>query len=318
MKVFLTDHPWPDVAIERGIFDAAGFEFTSGPPVARPVDEIARLVAAFQPNAIMTCWALVSADVIATAPGLRIVQRMGVGLDNIDLAAAAARGVVVTNVPDYCAEELSDHAVALLLSLARAMPDLDRAVKAGIWDSGRQGLRRVRDMTVGLVGYGRSGRLAAAKLAGFGVRLLAHSPSYRGDDIAQAVSLDELLGASDAVLVHAPLTPQTHHMFDDAGIARMKPGALLINITRGGLIDNAALERALDSGHLAGAGLDVVEGEPEPPPSLVRRANVVVTPHVAYSSAESITELRTRGAQEVVRVLRGEAPEHPCPPPVAV
>ena len=177
MKVFLTDHPWPDVDIERGIFEAAGFGFASGPPVARPEAQIEALVRDYQPNAIMTCWALVSAPVIAAARDLRIVQRMGVGLDNIDLPAAAVAGAVVANVPDYCAEELSDHAVALLLSLARGVPDLDRAVKAGVWDPGRTGLMRVRDMTVGFVGYGRSGRLAAAKLAGFGVRLLAYSPA---------------------------------------------------------------------------------------------------------------------------------------------
>jgi D-3-phosphoglycerate dehydrogenase len=262
----------------------------------------------------MTCWAPVSAAAIAAPPALKIIARLGVGLDNIDVAAATARGVVVTNVPDYCVEEVSDHAVGLLLAWARGLVAFDRAVKGGAWAPASARLRRVRDLTVGILGLGRIGACTARKLAAFGVRLIAHNRGAlpRTEAAVEAVSFRALLEASDVVIVHAPLTAETLHRFDDAAFATMKPGAFLINVSRGPIVDNHALARALDSGRLAGAALDVVEGEPQPPPALVARAEVIVTPHIGFSSGASLAELRRRAAEEVVRVLRGEAPLHPC------
>lgn len=309
--VLLTDYAWPDDAIERRIVEAAGFTLVSGPSTPAPVGEIDALAAQHTPDAIMTCWAQVSAAAI-NGPNVRIVQRLGVGLDNIDVTAATARGIVVANVPDYCVEEVSDHAIALLLDWARGVTVFDRSVKAGAWSPAEARLRRVRDMTVGIVGYGRIGKRTAEKLRPFGVRLLAHSPSYRGGDIAGAAALDELLSESDVVIIHAPLTSQTQHLFNAHHIGRMKPGAFLINASRGPIVLNDALLAALESGHLSGAGLDVVEGEPSPPRALVDRPDVIVTPHVAFSSGASLDELRTRAAEEVVRVLRGEAAHHSC------
>ena len=215
---------------------------------------------------------------------------------------------------DYCVEEVSDHAVGMLLALARGLVSFDRSVKGGAWAPANARLRRVRDMTVGILGLGRIGAATARKLNAFGVALIAHNrgPLPKTAALVEAVSFDGLLERGDAIIVHAPLTDQTHRRFDDAAFARMRPGALLINVSRGPIVDNEALVRALEGGRLAGAALDVVEGEPTPPPKVTTRPDVIVTPHVGFSSDASLSELRRRAAAEIVRVLRGEAPQHPC------
>jgi D-3-phosphoglycerate dehydrogenase len=315
--VLITDYAWPDLDIERPIVEAAGFRLAAGPSAPGSAADIEALVRAHDPASILTNWAPVSAAAIAAPSDLRHVGRLGVGLDNIDVAAATARGALVTNVPDYCVEEVSDHAVGLLLAWARGIVGFDRAVKAGVWAPAQARLHRVGDLTVGIVGLGRIGRRTAEKLTPFGVRLLAYN---RGDVEAdglpvEAASLDDLLAASDVVIIHAPLNAQSHHLFNAERIGRMRPGALLINVSRGAIIDNDALIAALERGHLSGAGLDVVEGEPSPPAALAGRADVIITPHVAFSSAASLAELRLRAIQEAVRVLRGEPALHPCNAP---
>ncbi len=245
---------------------------------------------------------------------------MGVGLDNIDVAEATRRGIWVTNVPDYCVEEVSDHAVALMLAWLRGVAPLDRQVRAGTWDPSSARLARVSTRTAGILGYGRIGHRTAAKLAGLGMRVLALRPrtSTPADGPARLVDLDALLEESDVLILHLPLTPQTHHFADAAFLARMRPGSLLVNASRGPLVDTPALLRALDVGPLAAAALDVVEGEPLPPRELVERQNVIITPHVGFSSDASVAELRRRASEEVVRVLAAEPPAHPCNAPAAV
>lgn len=315
--VLITDYAWPDLDIERGIIESAGFRLAAGSPAPGTAAEIEALARDWDPASILTNWAPVSAAAIAAPQGLRHIGRLGVGLDNIDVAAATARGALVTNVPDYCVEEVSDHAVALLLAWARGLIGFDTAVKAGVWAPAGARLHRVRDLTVGIVGLGRIGRRVAEKLAPFGVRLLAHNRGAidAGGLPVAAATLDVLLAGSDAVIINAPLNAQSHHLFDDARIGRMRPGAFLINVSRGPIVDNAALIAALERGHLSGAGLDVVEGEPSPPEALARRSDVILTPHVAFSSGASVAELRRRAAEEAVRVLRGEAALHPCNSP---
>jgi D-3-phosphoglycerate dehydrogenase len=316
-KVLITDRAWPDLEIERAVIEGAGFELVAGPATALPAPEIARLAAEHRPAAIMTCWAEVNAEAMRACPNLRIVARIGVGLDNIDRAAAADRGAVVTNVPDYCVEEVSDHAVGLLLDWARGITSFDRAVKAGRWDPAQAELRRVRDLVVGIAGFGRIGRKTAQKLAAFGVKLLVFDMVAVGETgiAVEQVELGELVERCDVVVIHLPLTPGTHHLFDAGLIGRMKPGSMLINVSRGGLVDNAALLDALDRGAIAMAGLDVIDGEPTPPAAITGHPRVIATPHVAFSSTASLIELRRRAAEEVVRVLRREPPHHPCPPP---
>jgi D-3-phosphoglycerate dehydrogenase len=307
--ILLTDYAWPDVAIEAELIEGAGFRLVSGPPEPASAETIAALAAEHQPAAIMTNWAPVSAAAIAASPSLRIVARLGVGLDNIAVSEATRRGIWVTNVPDYCIEEVSDHAVAMLLAWARGLVHFDREVRAGRWEPASARLRRVRDLTCGIIGLGRTGRRTAEKLRGFGVHLLGHA---RTDPTAVAggietTTLADLLRRSDVVIMHVPLTAQTHHLLDRERIALMKPGAFLINVSRGAVIDTGALIGALESGRLSGAALDVLEDEPRVPAGL-HRPNVILTPHIAFSSDASLRDLRRKASEEVVRVLRGERP----------
>jgi D-3-phosphoglycerate dehydrogenase len=314
--VLLTDRAWPDDSVERAVLAAAGIELVAGPAEPAPAAVIEDLAAAHRPDAILTCWAPVSAAAIAASPALRLVARMGVGLDNIDVAAATGRGVLVTNVPDYCVEEVSDHAIALVLAWTRGLAVADRQVRAGRWDPAAARLRRLSALTCGVIGYGRIGRRTAGKLAALGARVLAHTPHPPAVvEGVRFVGLDELLAGSDVVIVHAPLTPATRHLLSARELSLMPRGALLVNVSRGGLVDTAALAAALASGQLSGAGLDVLEGEPAVPSELLAHPGVVITPHIAFSSDVSLLDLRRGAAEEVVRVLSGQPPRFPCNEP---
>lgn len=316
--VLQTDYAWPDDHVERQIIEAAGHVLEAGTPIPATSDEIAERVARVRPDAIMTCWGEVSAEAIGASEHLRIVQRIGVGLDNIAVPAATDQGVWVANVPDYCVDEVSDHAVAMLLDWARGVTALDRQVKNGRWDPAGARLRRVRDLTVGIVGYGRIGRATATRLAAFGCRIVAYDPHPSQGGLIRFTSLEDLLAHSDVIIVHAPLVDDTRHLIDARRLGAVKEGAFLINVSRGPLVENGALIAALESGRLSGAGLDVIDGEPHPPVELTGRADVIATPHVAFSSDASLIELRRRSAEEVVRVLAGEPPRHPCNRPRAL
>jgi len=317
----LTDHPWPEVDIERSILAAAGFEVIAGSTETASAADVEALVAAHDPVAIMTCWAEVSARAIDLPSGLRVVARMGVGLDNIAVAAATRRGAWVTNVPDYCVEEVSDHVLAFLLNAWRGIAHFDREVKSGRWIPSSARNRRLADMTVGIVGYGRIGSATARKLAmGFHCRVLVTSPTLLengpiGRELGPGVfaaDLATLQREADAIVLHTPLAQETLHLVNDDFLSRCLRKPLLVNVSRGALVENDALVRALDAGIVSGAALDVVEGEPVPPAGLIARTDVTVTPHIAFSSAASLLELRRRSAEDVVRVLRGEPPLHPC------
>src|SRR6185312_14783482 len=240
------DYAWRDLAIEAQIIERAGFRLVSGPPEPAPADAIAALAAEHQPAAIMTNWAPVSAAAIASSPPLRIVARLGVGLDNIAVAEATRRGIWVTNVPYDCTEEVSHHADAIPLGWARGLVHFDREVKAGRWEPASARLRRVRELTCGIIGLGRTGRRTAEKLRGFGVRLLGHA--RRPDPIAgiEPTTLGDLLSRSDAVIVHLPLTEATRHLLDRERLALTKAGAVLINVSRGGVLDTQAVIEALE------------------------------------------------------------------------
>ncbi|MGH8298601.1 MAG: C-terminal binding protein [Steroidobacteraceae bacterium] len=307
--VLLTDYAWPDVAIETGIIECAGFRLVTGPAKPASAEAITGLASEHQPAAIMTNWAPVSAAAIAASSRLRIVTRLGVGLDNIAVDEATRRGIWVTNVPDYCLEEVSDHAVGMLLDWARGLTRFDREVKAGRWEPASAQLQRVRDLTCGIIGLGRIGLRTAGKLRGFGVCLLGHArhPDAAAGGI-EMTTLEDLLRRSDAVIVHLPLTTATRHLIDRDRIALMKPGAFLINVSRGAVLDTGAVIEALESGRLSGAALDVLEGEPNVPPGLLR-PNVILTPHIAFSSDAALRDLRRKASEEVVRVLRGGRPE---------
>jgi len=313
--VLITDYAWPDLDIEHSVLDPAGIDLVAGPARPAAATVIDELAARHRPQAIMTNWAQVSATAIAACPDLKLVARIGVGLDNIAVDDATRRGAWVTNVPDYCVEEVSDHAIGLMLAWARGIVTFDRDVRAGHWNPASARLLRVSTLTAGIVGYGRIGRMTARKLRGFGMRLLAYDAYAAPDDIVDMVDLDTLLRESDVVLLHVPLTSDTHHLIDAERLARTKRGAFIINVSRGAVIDTAALITALEQGRLSGAGLDVLEGEPEVPARLRERDDVIFTPHVAFSSASSLAELRQRVCEEVVRVLSGARPVHACNTP---
>ncbi|WP_256832351.1 C-terminal binding protein [Pseudomonas sp. Pse1] len=309
-SVLLTDFAWPDDSVERQIIESAGFNLVSGPAKPSSAEEIEALVKQHQPSAILTCWAPVSAQAIAASEQLQIVARLGVGLDNIAVDAATQRGLWVTNVPDYCVEEVSDHAVGFAIAWTRGLVRFDRDVKKGSWNPASAKLRRLRNLTCGIVGYGRIGRRTAQKLSAFNTRVLAYDPyPPKEESQVEFVTLDQLLSQSDIVIVHAPLTEGTHHLINRSNLATVKHGALLINVSRGGVVDSDALIEALQSGRLDGVGLDVLESEPDVPAALLDHPGVMLTPHVAFSSDASLLELRRRASEEVVRVLKGEAPE---------
>jgi len=315
--VLQTDFAWPDVEIERSVIERAGHQLVTGTSAALPQDAIEALVAEHNPQAIMTCWAEVSAKAIDTPGDLAIVQRIGVGLDNIDVVAATMRGAWVANVPDYCVEEVSDHAVAMIMAWCRGLVAFDREVKAGRWNPAGAELRRGTTITVGLLGFGRIGQASARKLNGLGMSVLAYDmypPAESG--AVRMVTLDELTSESDVVVVHLPLTDDTHHLVNAKFLAAMRPRSLLVNVSRGPVVDTAALVDALDNGPLGSAALDVVEGEPDPPAELMARTDIVMTPHVAFSSDASLAELRRRSAEEVVRALAGQPLQYPCNLPV--
>lgn len=311
--VLLTDYAWPDDSVERSVIEKAGHTLVTGPADPASAEAIEELVAEHRPAGILTCWAPVSATAIGTSQDLRIVARLGVGLDNIAVDAATERGVWVTNVPDYCVEEVATHTVAMLLSLLRKLPEADRHVRAGGWGvAGVRPLRRVSELTVGLIGFGRIARLVAETLAPLGPTLLATDPYARSvPDRVRLVGQDELLAASDAVLLHAPLTPDTAGLIDAAALRAMKPGALLVNASRGGLVDLAAVTAALREGRLGGAALDVFPTEPVDLASLSDVPNLQVSSHIAYYSEEALQESQRKAATQIVRVLAGLAPDYP-------
>jgi len=239
----------------------------------------------------------------------------------VDLAAATEAGIVVTKVPDYCIDEVSDHAMALLLAAARKIPFANSRVHAGRWEMRAVvPIHRLRGSVLGLAGFGRIPQLVAPKAKAFGLRVVAYDPYVPADVFAAAgvesVSFEELLKISDFISIHTPLMPETNRLFRAETFQKMKPTAYLINTARGPIIDEADLARALDAGQLAGAALDVMTQEPPANSPLFGRDNVILTPHTSFYSEESLVDLQTKAAEEVVRVLSNQPPRNPVNPEV--
>jgi D-3-phosphoglycerate dehydrogenase / 2-oxoglutarate reductase len=270
------------------------------------------LAVARDADAILVTYAKLPGELLRQLTRCKAIGRFGLGVDNIDLPAAKALGIAVNYVPDYCLREVSDHAVALLLALARKVTFANALVQSGRWELPPVvPLRRLEGQVLGLIGFGNIPRALAPKAKAFGLTVLAHDPYVGKDALAAAgvegVSFDDLLARSDFISVHAPLSPATRGMMSAGAFAKMKNGAFLINTARGPLIDEASLIAALDSGHLGGAALDVVTEEPLAKDSgLVGRDNVILTPHTAFYSVEALEELQTKCASDVARVLSGE------------
>jgi D-3-phosphoglycerate dehydrogenase len=272
-------------------------------------------------DAILVTYAKLTADLIGQLTRCKAIGRFGLGVDNIDLVAAKAKGIAVNYVPDYCIREVSDHAMALLLALIRKIPLSNKVVQAGRWEMPAVvPITRIEGTVLGLIGFGHIPRLLAPKAQAFGIKVQAFDPFAKPDVFRAArvdsVDLDTLLATSDYVSVHAPLTPQTRGLVNADAFGKMKPGAYLVNTARGPLVDEAALVAALDSGRLGGAALDVVTTEPLAKDSpLLGRDNVIITPHTAFYSVEALAELQTKCATDVARVLNGEKAVYPISAP---
>jgi D-3-phosphoglycerate dehydrogenase / 2-oxoglutarate reductase len=311
--VAVTDHVFPDLDQEREILGAEGHELRFGTNAATP-EEVASAVAGA--DAVLNCYAKMPGDVIRGLSGCRIIARYGIGLDTVDMDAANEMGIVVTNVPDYCIDEVSDHALSLALSLARGVALLDRKVRAGSWTpTDARPLHRIRGRTFGLVGFGRIARALAVKSAALGYEVVTTDPYVPDDAIREAgaepLTFEALLGRADVVSLHVPLTDESHHLIDAQALAAMKPGAILVNTSRGPLVDADALRASLEAGHLGGAALDVLEREPPSADDpLLHRDDVVITPHAGFYSEESLRELQRKAVEQVVEVLAGRRPPY--------
>jgi D-3-phosphoglycerate dehydrogenase len=308
-KVVLTDYVWESLDVEKKLIE--GLADLVPLKTKTPEEFIGE---AADCDALLNTYAgPISAEVMERMPKCRIIARYGIGVDTIDLDAATRAGIIVTNNPTYCIDEVAEHTMALLLACARKVPLYDRVVRGSRWDiAAGKPMLRLSGSTLGLVGFGNIARQVAVRAHAFGMRILYADPFVPEGRFAvpgKRVELDELLEASDFVSLHPPLTRDTRKMINDQTLSRMKRSAFLINCSRGPVVDTDALVRALDANAIAGCALDTVDPEPLADPHPLRgRANVVVTPHVAWYSEQSLVGLQEGAPNEVRRVLTGEWP----------
>jgi D-3-phosphoglycerate dehydrogenase len=311
--VLIADYDFGDLSIERAIIEDAGFRLISAQ--CKSEDEV--IAHGRDADGVLTQYAPIGVRAIDAFTRCRVIARYGTGVDIVDVDSATRRGIQVTNAPnDWCAEEVADHAVALWLAAARKICQYDRAVRRGEWRwQTAHPIWRLRGRVFGLLSFGAIARSIAERVRPFGVDILAHDPFLQPAEMhgqgVRSVSFDQLVEVSDYLLVQAPLTPETRHLFDRQTLRRMKPSAIIINTARGPIIEDAALHQALTEGWIAGAALDDIEEEPakhrdwQPTNPLFKLKNAIITPHAAYYSEESIGVVRRIAAEEAVRVLTG-------------
>ncbi len=308
MKIVVTDHAFPDLAVEEEIATAAGAILVS----AQTKDPVRLATAVADADAVITQFAPVNADVVNAMRRARAIVRYGIGVDNVDLAAARSRGIPVCNIPDYCIDEVADHTLAFILTLTRQVTPQSLLVHGGEWRLAAPpaAFRTLAGITCGVVGFGRIGRGVVRRLVAFGGRVLVSDPVASPKDVAalgaKSVPLGKLLTGSDLITLHCPSLPETKGMINANSLATMKPGLLLVNLSRGDLVDPEALVAALDSGHVAGAALDVFAPEPIPAGHpILGRSNVILAPHIASVSAAAVQRLRTTAAALAVAAAAG-------------
>jgi D-3-phosphoglycerate dehydrogenase len=304
--VVITDCDHGTIAPEEAVLRAAGVEFRLHQ--GKSEDEVVRNGAGA--DALIIQYGRVTGRALDALPGVRVLVRYGVGVDTLDIPAATARGVVVSNVPDYCMEEVSDHALALALSCWRRLAFYDRRIRQGTWNATEvTSMMRLRGRVMGVVGLGRIGALLARKAAGVGMTVWGYDPYIPAPPGVRGVGLEELLAGADIVSVHTPLTAETRHLIDEKALRRMKPTAFLINTARGGIVDTAALTRALQEGWIAGAGIDTLEEEPPAAGlPLLGLPSVTFAPHAAWYSQDAMVDLKRKTAEAAVAVLRAQRP----------
>lgn len=311
----MTDSVFPNLDLTREVLSSFGGELK----VLDAPTPGAILDASRDADAILVTYAPIPKEAIRSMTRCRIIARFGIGVDNVDVDAASEAGILVTNVPDYCIDEVSDHTMALLLALIRKITFANTRSHAGLWEmSAVVPIKRLRGSVLGLVGFGRISQLVARKAQTFGMDVITYDPYVQPELLQRTgvtgVSFEDLLNSSDCISLHSPLTVETRHLFDTKAFQRMKSTCYLVNTARGPLIDEAALAYALDTGEIAGAALDVLEHEPPSGSLLFGRDNVILTPHMSFYSVESLEELQTRAAQEVARAINGNPPLNPINP----
>jgi D-3-phosphoglycerate dehydrogenase / 2-oxoglutarate reductase len=311
--VLVTDHVFPNLDPENAVLEGICTLREAGSVKDAELLELAR-----DADAVLNCYRPLSADIVEAMKNCRIIARYGIGVDTIPLEVATSRGIQVTNVPDYCIEEVADHGLALILALTRGIiRGLDQT-RGGGWNVKLlRPLHRQRGQTLGLVGFGRIARALAHRATALGYEIIVSDP-FLSDEAVQAggarpVDLDTLFKESDVVSLHAPLTSKTRHMVNAERLATMRPGAVLVNTSRGGLVDYEAVVTALRGGTLGGAGLDVLETEPPAGGSspIGKVPNLVVTPHLAFYSEQALVELQRKAAEQIRAVFEGRAPDYP-------
>lgn len=316
MKVVVTDYTFPQLDAEEAAARTAGADFSAHQ--AKTAEAVAEAVAGAD-VAVVQFAPFGPAAAAAMTPGATVI-RYGVGYDNIDLAAAAAHGLKVGYVPDYCTDEVAEHTVAAALTLLRKLPTLDASVRAGDWAAVKAAkpLKPFHETTFGFFGLGQIGRAVLARLTGFGFRLIAADPGLSPADAktlgVTPVDADTLFRTADIVTLHAPLLPTTQGFVDAARLATMQPHAMIVNSARGPLINEADIAQALKQGTIGGAALDVFATEPLPSDSPLRDApNLLLTPHAAWYSEAAIGQLQGLVAEDIARALQGRPPRKPVP-----
>lgn len=322
-KVYITDYDYPDNEIEKSILEPIGAEVIGLKcKDGKHIDELAK-----DADALMVQYARVDKNTIDRLPNLKIIARYGIGVDIVDVKTAYDKGIVCTNVMGYCTDEVADHNVALILMMVRRIPMYVKETKAGKWhwsETGRP-VHRFNALTVGVIGFGRIGRNMGEKLQDLGFNLVYFDPFVKEDSLgrlkARSLSLDELCRVSDVVVLQCPYTAETHHIINERTLGLMKKDAILVDCSRGKLVDNKALYKALSEGQIAAAGLDDPEEEPAkrfdwtPDMNpLFSLDNCFITPHVAYYSEESILDARRIASENVKAVLLGQKPINPVYP----
>jgi D-3-phosphoglycerate dehydrogenase len=306
-----------DMSIEQRALASCDVEFVPSHGVESPESRAVIRHA----DVLMIALQKVTAEVMDAMPSCRMISRLGVGIDNIDIPAATARGIWVANVPDYGVDEVATHAIALVLAQLRGLPRLISDTRAGIWNASVvHPIQRLSSQTLGVMGFGRIGRTVTSKGAGVGMRVIAYDPFLNDAQIreagAQPVGLDQLLAEADFITLHLPLDATTRHVINARTLDQMKPTAYLVNTARGGLVDEVALLDAVRAGRIRGAALDVLSIEPPPADNnvlqaLQRHERILVTPHIAWYSEQARVDMRQRAAEDIARVLRGERPRTP-------
>ncbi|MFB0506620.1 MAG: C-terminal binding protein [Thermodesulfobacteriota bacterium] len=306
-KVVITDCDQGSIEEEKAVFSKFGADLD----LAQIVDEEEIVARCHDADGLIIQYAPLTGGVLGRLSRCKVVSRYGVGVDTIDLRTATELGIIVANVPDYCVDEVSDQTLALFLSWVRKVILLDRSIRSGTWDFRVAiPIHRLKGMTYGIVGCGRIGQGVARRVSGFGLRVIGYDPYLTEAQGIQLVPFERLLAESDFISIHCSLTESSHHLFGRDQFQRMGRGPLVMNLSRGPVVDEAALIEALERGWISGAALDVLEREPPDAKNpLMGREDVILTPHIGFYSEESKSELKRRTAENVASVLMGKLPD---------